>query len=136
MKRNFSISVAILVIAAPMLYASHTQSRSPQYVQGTVLAVQKHVMSSPGDTLTTPTDAPLSSRYYAYDVAIQVDCETYTGRYETAFDYLPSAFTADQPVRLRLTKHSLYFNLPNNPHMRMGIVRRTTASGAGCSRNR
>jgi hypothetical protein len=61
---------------------------------------------------------------------------TYVGRYETAFDYWPSAFSSDQPIPRRLTKHILYFDLPNKPEMRMSIVYRATESGAACGRNR
>jgi hypothetical protein len=61
---------------------------------------------------------------------------TYVGRYETALNYLPSAFSSDQPIPVRLTEHILYFDLPNKPEMKMSIVHRTTESGAGCGRNR
>jgi len=136
MKRNLSITIVTLIVASSMLHASHTQSSSAQYVQGTIISVQKHLVSSPADALTTPTDAPLSSHDYAYEVAVRVDCKTFTGRYQTVFDYLPSAFAVDQPIQVRLSKHVLYFDLPNHPEMKMGIVRRTSASGAGCGPNR
>jgi hypothetical protein len=61
---------------------------------------------------------------------------TYVGRYETAFDSLPSAFSSDRPIPVRLTKHILSFNLPNNTEMKMGIVHRATESGVGCGQNR
>ncbi len=134
--KAFAITIALLVAAAPMLYASHTPSNPSQYLPGTVLSVHKYDVSSPADALTTPTDAPLSSRSYAYDVTVRVDCKTYVARYETAFNYLPSAFTANQPIRVQLTKHVLYFDLPDDPEVKMGIVHRSTVPGAVCGRNR
>jgi len=132
MKKNICIGIAALVIV-PMLNASPARGPNP-YVQGTVVDVQKHKVYSPDYTMggSNPSDAPLTSRYYAYDVSVRVDCKTYVGRYETPFNYLPSAFAPDQPIQLRLTKHVMYFDLPNNPDMRMGIVRRSS----GCGQNR
>jgi len=127
------MGIAVLVIA-PMLNASPTRSNSNPYVQGTVVQVQKHKVYFPESTMggSNPSDAPLASRYYAYEVSVRVDCKTYVGRYETPFNYLPSAFTPDQPIELRLTKHVMYFDLPYDPDMRMGIIRRRS----GCGQNR
>ena len=132
MKRS---SYAVLVIflmlmSAPGVFAA--RNRGQQSVQGTVVAVQKSKVYSPEYTMggSNPSDAPLTSRYYSFEVSIQVGCETYVGRYETPLNYLPSSFTADRPVTLRLTKHVMYFDLPNDPDMRMGIVRRKSTCNA------
>ncbi|HLW88921.1 MAG TPA: hypothetical protein VKR57_10550 [Terriglobales bacterium] len=119
MKRNLWVGIAALVFVVPSLYAS-------QYVEGTVIEVQKHKVYSPEYTMggSNPSDAPLTSRYYAYEISIRIDCQTYIGRYETPFNYLTSAFTPNRPVQVRLTKHVMYFDLPNDPDMRMGIVHR------------
>jgi hypothetical protein len=124
MKRNLWIGVTALVLVVPCLYGS-------QYVQGTVADVQKHRVYSPESTMggSNPSDAPLTSRYYAFEVSVRVDCRAYVGRYETPFNYLPSAFIPDQPIQLRLTKHVMYFDLPNDPDMRMGIMRRSSNCG-------
>jgi hypothetical protein len=132
MKKNIYVGIAALVMA-PMLSASPRTNSSP-YVQGTVVDVRKHKMYSPDSTIggSNPSDAPLTARYYAYDVSVRVDCKTYVTRYETPISYLPSAFTPDQPIQVRLTKHAMYFDLPNDPDMRLGIVRRKSK----CSQNR
>ncbi|MFZ0285533.1 MAG: hypothetical protein WAL32_09900 [Terriglobales bacterium] len=134
MKGNLWISFVVLSVAAPALYASQLPSRSTSYWQGTVVEVQKHKVYSPDYMMggSNPSDAPLTSRYYAFEVAVRVACNTYVGRYETEFNYLPSAFTPNQPIRVRLTKHVMYFDLPNDPDMRMGIVRHSL----DCAQNR
>jgi hypothetical protein len=133
MKKNIYVGIAALVIV-PMLNASPKRSNSDPYMRGTVVDVQKHKIYSPDPMIggSNPSDAPLASRYYAYEVSVRVDCKTYVGRYETPFHYLPSAFTPDQPIQVRLTRHVMYFDLPNDPDMRMCIVRRRTE----CSPNR
>ncbi len=129
MKRNLAIYITVFVIIVPMLYAAEQVNST--YVQGTVVRVQQHKVYSPDVMIggSNPSDAPLTSRYYTYEVSVRVDCNTYVGRYETPFNYLPSAFTADQPIQVHLTKHVMYFDLPNDPDLRMGIVRRTSECG-------
>ena len=124
MKRNLFICIVAFVVVVPALYAAESGHSNP-YVQGTVVHVQQHKLYSPDSMIggSNPSDAPLTSRYYAYEVSVRVDCQTYVGRYETPFNYLPSEFTSDQPIQVRLTKHVMYFDLPYDPDLKMGIVR-------------
>jgi len=125
MKTSLYTALAILMMTS-VLNASQTRSNSDSYVQGIVVDVQKHRVYSPVYTIggSNPSDAPLTSQYYAYEVSVRADCNTYVGRYETPFNYLPSAFARNQTIRLRLTRHVMYFDLLNDPDMRMGIIRR------------
>lgn len=129
MKTNLAICITMLLIVVPALYAAE---KGP-FVRGTVVSVQQHKVYSPDVMMggSNPSDAPLTSRSYTYEVSVRVDCNTYVGRYETPFNYLPSAFTADQSIHLRLTKHVMYFDLPNDPDLRMGIVHRSSECGQG-----
>ncbi len=133
MNRNTYVVIAVLVIV-PVLNGSPTRNNKNEYAQGTVVQVQKQKVFSPDYTIggSNPSDAPLTSRYYAYEVSVRVDCKTYVGRYETPFNYLPSEFTSDQPIKVRLTKRVMYFDLPNDPDMRMGVVYRSSE----CAQNR
>ena len=125
MKKNIAIGIAVLVIA-PMLNASPGRGKANPFVLGTVIEVQKQKVYFPDYAIggSNPSDAPLTSRYYAYRVSVRVDCKTYVGRYETPFNYLPSEFTPNQPIQVHLTKHVMYFDLPYDPDLKMGIVRR------------
>lgn len=124
------IAIVVFLTAGAMLGAP--SNRSARYVQGTVVDVQEHKMQSPDYTLggSNPSDAPLTSRYYVFDIAVRVDCTTYVGHYQTAFNYLPSIFTRDQKIEMRLTKRVMYFDLPNYPDFRIGIARRKGTCGA------
>ncbi len=51
----------------------------------------------------------------------KVGCGTYVGRYESYIDYLPSAFSANKAIPVRLTKHVMYFDVPGERDMKMGI---------------
>lgn len=132
MTKNFSIVTAMILICTGMLFGISAQQKSHAFVRGIVVAVQKYRVQSPEFTSggSNPSDAPLVSQYYRFEVAIKVDCKTYVGRYETLFNYLPSAFIADRSIPVRLTRHVMYFDLPNDPDMRMGIVSRRAVCDA------
>lgn len=125
----------ILLISTPIVLYAKTGPKANPYLQGTVLAVQKQNVSSPGTMPgTTPSDAPLRSSYYAYNISVRVRCATYTARYDTPLNYLPSAFSPHHAIDLRLTKHVMYFNVPGEQEIRMPIVQRKN-DGAGCSQS-
>lgn len=120
----FLMSAAVL-----HAYAAQDNRRS---VIGTVVSVQESKVQSPEYTLggSNPSDAPLTSRYYEFQVAIRIGCDVYIGRYQTAFNYLPSAFTAERTIPVRLTKHVMHFDLQSDPDLRVGIIRRRTVCGS------
>lgn len=128
MKEDLFIAIAALVVVVPGLYASQTQGSSKSYVRGTVVDVQDHEVESPASTVggSNPSDASLTAKYSVYVVSVRVGCKTYVGQYATPFNYLPSAFTPDKQINVRLTKHVMYFNLPNSQDIKMRIVRRTS----------
>jgi hypothetical protein len=121
-----AIAVA-LIFLSPSVYAARNQ-----IVQGTVITVKKNRVQSPEYTVggSNPADAPLTSTYYSFEVSVRVNCEIYIGRYSTPFNYLPSMFSSDRVIPLRLTRHVMYFDTPNDPELRMGIIRRSSACGS------
>ena len=124
--------VAALVFTSGMLFATN-KPQQDNYVHGTVVSVERQEVTSPNECCNNPTDAPLQTQYYAYNVAVRVDCGTYTGRYETPFDYLPSAFSPNHPIDVRLTKHVMYFNVAGEREMKMGIVQKKVDQSTSCA---
>jgi hypothetical protein len=131
MKKRSHIAFTCLLMIMAMLYASGAANRSNQLVQGTIVEVRKLRTQSPeyGAAGSNPVDAPPTTHYYTFEVSIRVGCETYVGHYNTPFNYLPAAFESGQQIQMRLIKHAMYFDLPNDPDMRMGIVRRHSVCG-------
>lgn len=103
------------------------------YQQGTVLQVDKHQVESPYSGGDNPSDAPLRSTYYAYDVSVEVNCGKYVTHYESAYDYLPSSFKVNQQIPVRVTKHEMYFNLPGDREFKMPIAHKKLLSSANCA---
>lgn len=124
-------TIAIVLIGLPMFYAYAARRKAQERVQGQVIEIQTHRMQSPEFTSggSNPSDAPLTSRYYAFEVSIRVGCKTYVGIYQTPFNYLPSEFKPDQRVDFVLTKHVMYFDVPYTAGIRMRIVRRKNECG-------
>jgi hypothetical protein len=127
------VAIATFVICLPLLHVHAARRNAEEQVQGQVVEVQKRRLQSP-DYMTggsNPSDAPLTSRSYAFEVSIRVGCNTYVGIYETPFNYLPSEFTANQRIEFRLTKHVMYFDVPDTAGIRMHIAHRRSECGAG-----
>lgn len=134
MQKLCSLAVFVM-IGTGLLYAKPKVAQSNGYIQANVLSVQKEDVQSPATMSgTSPTDAPLQSQYYAYNVFVHAGCATYVGRYETPFEYFPSAFSPNHTVEVRLTKHLMYFNVPGDREMKMAIVQHKN-DAAGCGGN-
>jgi hypothetical protein len=104
------------------------------YQTATVVSVERHqpVSNYLGEN---PSDAPLRAREYAYDIGLRLDCDVYVGRYQSATNYLPSSFAANQTVDVRLHKHVFYVSLPYSDwDVKMSIVRHRRVKDESCAR--
>jgi hypothetical protein len=133
MKSVLVVCAFLLVGIVPNLNASRVQDQTNYYQQGTILKVENHKVGFPQYSGgSNPSDAPLQSTFYAYDVSVRVDCETYVGHYESVIDYLPTPLAANQTIRVHITKHFLYFGLPLGGEMKMAIGHVKNARGPSC----
>jgi hypothetical protein len=126
----FRVLAAILLLGLP---AYPKQVAEQGYEPATVVSVQRYQSPSNygGDN---PTDAPLRPREYAYDIGIRLACNVYVGRYQSAINYLPSGFTPNQTVDVRLQKHILYVSLPGGDwDVKMGVVGRRRVKDESCA---
>jgi hypothetical protein len=106
-------------------------STKPEFQAATVVSVKTHETPSNyvGDN---PMDAPLQAEVYSYDIGISLNCTVYTVRYESALDYLPSVFSSNHAVDIRLQKHVMDIALPGDRDVKLGIVYRHRAADAPC----
>lgn len=130
-KRVFSILVCVACSTIAMHAKSQQVSSAVQSV--TVLSVQSETDVQPsysgGDN---PSDAPLRSEVYSYDVAVRSSCGTLVTRYQSPYDYFPSAFAPNAQIPARITKHEVDFDLPSGREMKMPIVSRKRSAATGC----
>jgi hypothetical protein len=138
-KTNSLICLLAVALTTPSVYAKTAKADSTkknEYLPGTVLEVQKHEENSASNYVgDSPSDAPLRSEVYAYDVSIRINCATYVGRWRSAFDYIPSVFTPNRAVQVRLEKHLMYVDVPGEKEFRMGLVEHPRGPTSPCSDN-
>lgn len=126
MKKELAVCAFLLLLSAAPLYAKKVQG--DDYQTATVLRVEKTEAERPSTAGSNPSDAPLASRFYEYKVAVRVSCGTYVGHYQSYLDHLPAAFTPNEKVPVRLTKHTMYFKLPDR-QVQMSILSRHLERG-------
>jgi hypothetical protein len=136
-KKSGLFYVLAVVLISPSGYAQAAKadsSKKNEYLAGTVLQVQRHEEDSASNYVgDNPSDAPLRSDVYAYDISIRVNCATYVGRWNSAFDYIPAVFTPNRTVQVRLEKHLMYVDVPGEKEFRMGFVEHPRGQPAPCS---
>ncbi len=111
--KKIVVASAILASMLAVLSASAKESKIQQYVEGTVVRVDRH-QSVASVSEQNPSDAPLPDpETFAYDVAVHVNCGSFVGRYQSWYDYVPSVFAADRKIQLRVARSVMYVNVPN-----------------------
>ena len=102
--------VCLCMLTMPVV--ASTSAASAGYQPATITSVQKMEVTEPpysgGDN---PSDAPLQSHSYAYNVRVKTGCGTYIAHYESPYDYLPSAFAPNHELPVRVVKGAMQFDL-------------------------
>jgi hypothetical protein len=134
MKKTLIVSVLMLSALLVYLHADTKKNSRIGYQTATVVSVDKHAAES--NYVGSPSDAPLQAEDYSYDIGIRLNCDVYVGRYESATNYLPSAFATRHAVDVRLQKHIMYVSLPDTDReVKMGIVDHRLLKGEQCAVN-
>ena len=124
------VMLCVFALSVPALLYSQTQK---ERATATVTSVHAtHGISPNSYAGTNPSDAPLQSSYYTYDIAVRLNCTKYVVRYESASDYLPAAFAAHQQLPAHADKHSLFFEVPGYGQMDMAIVSHSGVEEGTC----
>lgn len=130
MKRKLFLLLVISVLTVPFAFGKQEQVRSQSAKEAKVLKVERHVVTD-NDLCCYTNDAPLQSEYFAYDVSVQVGCNTYEGEYSTALDSFPLGIAPGKPVNVQVSKHDLNFSGPATRDLKVPITHRST--NAKCS---
>ena len=115
----------------PASSASRSKPANP-FLPATIEQVEKlQVVEPPYSGGDNPSDAPLQSVFYAYQVAVHTTCNTYVARYESPYDYFPEAFAASHEIPVQVEKGFVNFDLGFR-QMRMAIIRHKTDKDPSC----
>ncbi len=111
--------------------ASARAAMKTEFQTATVVSVENYESSS-DYAGSNWSDAPLQAVVYAFDIGIQAGCTLYRTRYESAFNYLPSVFTPNGHIEIKLKKRVLYVSVPGERELRMGIGSRKSVKDEPC----
>ena len=128
---KIALCVSILAIVSAVAVPSATGQTKPSQ-EGIIVNVNKQDVAVPPIRAgANPDHAPLQSHSYLYNVSVQLNCDIYVGRYESEFDDLPDALSANNHVPIRITKHVMYLDFPGEP-VQMQIVRHQVSHADAC----
>ena len=124
-----SLTLLVLIFGALSMHLQAATKRI--YQSATVVSVENHQAGSNyvGDN---PSDAPLQPVVFAYDIGIRLNCVVYVGRYQSAFDYLPSVFTPNNMLAVNRENHIMYVRVPGSRDVKMGIDSHSRLKDASC----
>ena len=128
MKKN----LMLFVLASGVLLASAHAAAKQEYQSATVVSVESHETPS-NYAGSNPSDAPLQSEVYSYDIGIRLGCTVYRTRYDSAFDYLPSVFAPNHPIEVNAHKRVVYVSFPGDRTVRMAIGSRSGVKDTSCA---
>jgi hypothetical protein len=124
MKNSFTL----LVLVSGLLLTSAHATTKPEYQTATVVSVESRAIPSPY-VGGGPSDAPLLSEVYAYDIDIELGGTVYRTSYESALANLPSVLAANHSVEVSLKRHVICVELPGDESVRLAIESRTEVNG-------
>ena len=117
-------SVMLFVLVSGVLSASVHATARTEDQSAIVVSVEPH---DPQSTFNYggPSDLPLQPQVYSYDIGIRVGSIIYRTSYDSAFEDLPAAFTANNPIQVDLRNHVMYVTLSGDRAVRMAIESRS-----------
>ena len=126
------LSVLVLVVTMSALSANAKEVQPKGFQQGTVVSVERQEVIKSQPMLLQRVRCTVADSVLLIRCFCEVGCGTYVGRYESYIDYLPSAFSANKEIPVRLTKHVMYFDVPGERDMKMGILHRSIDHAVPC----
>jgi len=127
MKTSF---MQFVLVSGVLLGSMHAATKTVDQT-ATVVSVESHEPQSNSNYAgTNPSDFPLQSEIYHYDIAARVGSTIYRTSYDSALDYLPSVFATNHPIQVNLRKHVMYVTLPDEGEVRLAIESRSGVQDA------
>ena len=120
----------IVLVYCVLVENSYSQSAS-KYRPATVVHVHEYALPSTYIE-DTGIGAPELPEIYNYDIAVQVSCDVYTGRYQSDKEHLPPVLGLDRAIEARVQKRLLYVKTDQDRVIEMRLVGHRRAKRNGC----
>jgi len=118
MRKSFLFMVPVYCALLPNLYSRSVGSYQP----ATVIQVREYALPSTYIE-DTGIGAPQLPDVYKYDIAIQLACDVYTGRYQSDKQELPPILAQRRTMEVRVGKRFLHVRVDHSHDIEMHIVR-------------
>lgn len=122
-------SFMFIVLASCALAENSYCQRVSKYQPATVIHVHEYALPSTYIE-DTGIGAPELPEIYNYDIAVQVSCDVYTGRYQSDKEHL--SLGLDHAIEARVQKRLLYVKTDQDRVIEMRLVGHRRAKGDGC----
>jgi hypothetical protein len=127
MKTNFMLFV---LVSGVLVGSMHAATKTVDQTATVVSVESREPQYNSNYGGTNPSDFPLQSEIYHYDIAARVGSTIYRTSYDSALDYLPSVFATNHPIQINLRKHAMYVTLPDEGEVRLSIESRSSVQSA------
>jgi hypothetical protein len=121
----------IVPVYCALLQSLYSQSVGT-YQHATVIHVREYALPSTYIE-DTGIGAPQLPDVYKYDIAIQLACGVYTGRYQSDKQDLPPILAQHRTMEVRVEKRFLHVRVDHSHEIEMRIVRHRRAKRNGCN---
>jgi len=128
MRKSFQFIVPVYCALLPSLYSQSLGS----YQHATVIHVRKYALPSTYIE-DTGIGAPQLPDVYKYDIAIQLACDVYTGRYQSDKQGSPPILVQRRTMEVHVGKRFLHVRVDHSHDIEMHIVRHRRAKGNRCN---
>ena len=124
-------SFIFIVLASCTLAGNSYCQHVSKYQPATLIRVHETLLASTYIE-DTGIGAPELPEFYNYDIAVQLSCDVYTGRYRSDNEHLSSALGLDHAIEARVQKKTLYVKTDQDRVLEMRLVGHRLAKGDGC----
>ena len=123
------LPLALLLCCGMVCPASNTKAG---YRTATIVNVVSFDDEPQMSGYENPTDAPLTTEVYGYDLGIRLDCTVYSLRYQSPIDYLPSVFAPEREVQAFVRKPFMYVAVPGQGDFKLAITGHRKSKDSAC----
>lgn len=134
MKKVLPLAFLFFAATSTVLNAQ-TDAPKKNYRSATVVHVDQHMMpANPvGGVIDNGVPQP---QQYSYDMSVRLGCDIYVARYESPIHYLPSVFSPNHNVTVRLDGDVMDVSMPETHRtLKLWIVSSRRASDPACAAN-
>src|ERR1700722_19447082 len=127
---NMKTSFMLFVLVSGLLSGRMHAAIKTGDQTATVISVESYESQSNSNYAgANPSDFPLQSVIYQYDIVTRVGSAIYRASYESVLDHLPSFIATNHSIQVNLKKHLMYVTVPDEGEVRLAVESHSSVQG-------